>query len=117
VIAQLSAADLALVDRLTWGVNESTAAEFVSLGRDRWIERQLHPGLKDKLPAAAQAQIAAMPISTQPVTEIATSLATQQRTANQIQDPELRRAGQQVNGQAMNEVGRQAAARSILRDL
>src|ERR1700733_9479494 len=111
-IAQLGAADLAFIDRLTWGVNESTAAEFQALGRDRWLERQLHPGAKDRLPAAAQAQIAAMPISTQPVTDIATTLTTQQRTANQIQDPELRKAGQQVSGQAMNEIGRQAAARS-----
>src|SRR5580700_331288 len=116
-IAQLSPADLAFIDRVTWGVNESTAAEYQMLGRDRWLERQLHPAAKDRLPAAAQAQIAAMPISTQPVTDIATALTTQQRTANQIQDPELRKAGQQVSGQAMNEIGRQAAARSILRDL
>jgi len=27
-----------------WGANESTAAKFAALGRDRWLERQLHPG-------------------------------------------------------------------------
>src|SRR6266436_551320 len=113
----LSAADIAFIDRVTWGVNESTAAEYQALGRDRWLERQLHPGPKDKLPAAAQTQIAAMPITTQPMVESAWSLRTQQQAANQIQDPEPKKAAQQAFQQAMNELGRQTAARSLLRDL
>ena len=94
---KLGAADLAFIDRVTWGVNESTAAEFLVLGRDRWLERQLHPGREG--PAAApppKPPIAAMPIATQPVTEIAWPLTAQQRTANQIQDPEQRKTGQQA---------------------
>jgi Protein of unknown function (DUF1800) len=121
VSTPLSAVDLALIDRVTWGVNESTATEFQVLGRDRWLDRQLHPGAKDKLPAAAQAQIAAMPITTQPVTEFAWSLSAQQRAANQIQDPEQKKASQQAYQQTfqqtMNELGKQAATRSLLRDL
>ena len=117
VSTPLIAIDLALINRLTWGVNESSAAEFQMLGRDRWLDRQLHPGPRDKLPAAAQAQIAAMPIMTQPMTEFAWSLRAQQQAANQIQDPEPKKAAQQAYQQAMNEIGRQAAARSLLRDL
>lgn len=60
----LSALDLAFINRVTWGVNASTAAEFQALGRDRWLDRQLHPGPKYRLPAAAEAQIAAMQITT-----------------------------------------------------
>jgi len=115
--AQLGAADLALIDRLTWGVNESTAAEFSALGHDRWLDRQLHPGPKDRLPPAAQAQIAAMPIATQAMTEFMPALAAQQRALNQVQDFEQKKAAQQAHQQAMNEFGRQAAARSLLRDL
>jgi uncharacterized protein (DUF1800 family) len=115
--APLSAADLAFIDRVTWGVNESTAAEFQALGRDRWLERQLHPGAKDRLPPAAQAQIAALPITTQPMAESAWLLTAQQRAANQIQDVEPKKAAQQAFQQAMNELGRQAATRSVLRDL
>jgi uncharacterized protein (DUF1800 family) len=113
----LSPADLALIDRVTWGANESTAAEFVALGRDRWLERQLHPGPKDRLPAAALAIINALPIATHPVTEIAWPLAAQQRNANQIPDPEQKKTLQQAFQQALNELGRQAATRSLLRDL
>jgi len=113
----LSPADLAFIDRVTWGANESTAAEFVALGRDRWLERQLHPGPKDRLPAAALAVINALPIATHPVTEIAWPLAAQQRNANQIPDPEQKKTLQQAFQQALNELGRQTATRSLLRDI
>ncbi len=115
--AQISATDLALLNRLTWGANESAAAEFAALGRDRWIDRQLHPGGKDRLPAAAEAQIAAMPITMRPLAELGPAMAAMGRTANQIPDPELKKASQQAFQQAMNELGRQAIARSLLRDL
>jgi uncharacterized protein (DUF1800 family) len=113
----LSAADLAFIDRVTWGANESTAAEFLALGRDRWVERQLHPGPKDRLPAAAQAIINALPIAAHPLTEIAWPLTAQQRNANQIPDAEQKRTLQQAFQQSLNELGRQAATRSLLRDL
>ena len=112
----VSPADLAFIDRVTWGANESTAADFLALGRDRWLERQLHPGPKDRLPAAAQAIIDALPIATHPVTEITWPLAAQQRNANQL-DPEQKKALRQAFQQALNELGRQAATRSLLRDL
>jgi uncharacterized protein (DUF1800 family) len=102
---------------VTWGANETTAAEFLALGRDRWLERQLHPGPKDRMPAAAQAIINAMPIATRPVTEIAWPLTAQQRNANQIPDPDQKKTLQQAFQQALNELGRQAATRSLLRNL
>jgi uncharacterized protein (DUF1800 family) len=113
----LSPADLAFIDRVTWGANESTAAEFVALGRDKWLDRQLHPGPKDRLPVAAQDQINALPVASRPLTEIAFPLTTQQRNANQIPDPEQKRILQQAHQQALNELGRQAQTRSLLRDL
>jgi uncharacterized protein (DUF1800 family) len=113
----LSAADLAFIDRVTWGANESTAAEFAALGRDRWLDRQLHPGPKDRLPAAVQDQINALPISTRPLTEIAFPLTAQQRNASQIPDPEQKKILQQAHQQALNELGRQVQTRSLMRDL
>jgi uncharacterized protein (DUF1800 family) len=116
-VVTLSPADLALIDRVTWGANESAAAEFAALGRDRWLERQLHPGPKDRLPAAAQAIINGLPVATRPLTEIAWPLTAQQRNANQIPDPEQKKTLQQAFQQSLNELGRQAATRSLLRDL
>jgi uncharacterized protein (DUF1800 family) len=111
-----SAGDIAFIDRVTWGVNESTVAEYQGLGRDRWLERQLHPG-PDRLPPAAQDIIRALPLATKPLTEIAFPLTAQQRNANQIPDPEQRKVLQQAFQQELNELGRQAATRSLLRDL
>jgi uncharacterized protein (DUF1800 family) len=102
---------------VTWGANESTAAEFVALGRDKWLDRQLHPGPRDRLPAAAQDQVNALPIASHPLTEIAFPLTAQQRNANQIPDPEQKKILQQAHQQALNELGRQAQTRSLLRDL
>jgi uncharacterized protein (DUF1800 family) len=113
----LSPADLALIDRMTWGVNTSVASQYLAVGRDRWLDDQLHPPPKDRLPAAAQAMINAMPIATKPVAEIAMSLAAQSRTANQIADIEQKKAAQQAYQRAMNDAARQAATRSLLRDL
>jgi uncharacterized protein (DUF1800 family) len=116
-VITLSPADLAFIDRVTWGANESTAAAFVALGRDRWLDRQLHPGPKDRLPAAAQTIINSLSVATHPVTEIAWPLTAQQRNANQIPDPEQKKTLQQAFQQSLNELGRQAATRSLLRDL
>jgi uncharacterized protein (DUF1800 family) len=114
--APLTAADIAFINRVTWGVNESTVAEYQAVGRDRWLERQLHPG-PDRLPPAAQNIFRALAIATKPLTEIAFPLTAQQRNANQIPDPEQRKVLQQAFQQELNELGRQAATRSLLRDL
>ena len=113
----LGAADIKLIDRITFGVNGSSAAGFLSIGRDRWLEVQLHPGPKDRLPAPGQAIINAMPISNVVASERAMALAAQARAANQIQDAEQKKVAQQSYQHALNDLARQAATRSLLRDL
>src|ERR1700761_615947 len=113
----LSASDLALIDRVTWGVNTSTAVQYMAMGRDRWLDAQLHPAPGDRLPGAAQAIVAAMPIAAKPVAESAIALAAQSKAANQVEDIEQKKAAQQGYQQAMNDAARQAATRSLLRDL
>ena len=115
--AELKAADFALMDRLTWGVTPSAAAHFKSLGTDRWIEEQLHPPQIVALPPSIQAQIEAMPDINKLPFDIANAFDQQGRSANQIADPDQKKAAQQVYQQAMNDRARQAAARSILRAL
>src|ERR1700748_88459 len=73
----LSASDLALIDRVTWGVNTSTAVQYMAMGRDRWLDAQLHPAPGDRLPGAAQAIVAAIPIATKPMAETTIALAAQ----------------------------------------
>jgi uncharacterized protein (DUF1800 family) len=113
----VSPSDLALIDRVTWGVNTSTAAQYIAMGRDRWLDAQLHPAPGDPLPSAAQAIVAAMPIASKPMAETVIALAAQSKAANQVEDIEQKKAAQQGYQQAMNDAARQAATRSLLRDL
>ena len=115
--SSLGPADLRLLERATWGPNQSTAAEFVAIGRDHWLDAQLHPPQKDRLPPAAQAMIDGLPITTTPLPDLAMPLAAQQRSANQIQDVEQKKAAQESYQKAMRDLAAQSATRSLVRDL
>ncbi|MDR3468128.1 MAG: DUF1800 domain-containing protein [Xanthobacteraceae bacterium] len=112
----ISPRDLVLLDRLTWGATASSVAHLQSLGTERWLQEQLHPG-NEPLPEAAKTQVETMADVHRPLVEIATAFDTQGKTANQIPDAELKKAAQQAFQQGMNDRGRQAQARSILRAL
>lgn len=114
--AQLAAQDVALLDRLTWGVNASTAAHLREVGTERWLQEQLHPA-NAALPAAVRSQIEAMPDVHRFPFDIVGSFDAQAKSANTVADPEQKKAAQQVYQQAMNDRARQAAARSILHAL
>jgi uncharacterized protein (DUF1800 family) len=115
--ADLNPSDMALIDRLTWGINASTAAHFQAVGAERWLAEQLHPAPGDVLPAAARAQIEAMPDVHKFPFDIAVAFEQQAKSANQVVDPDQKKAAQQVFQQAMNDRAKQAAARTILRAL
>ena len=113
----LKPAELALLNRVTWGANAADAAELGALGPERWLQRQLHPPADDRLPPAAQAQIDALPISHTPLTALVVDLDAQNKAANQLTDPDQKKAAQSAYQQAMTALARQAATREILRDL
>src|SRR5277367_6392412 len=114
---ELNPHDLMLLDRLTWGINASSAAHLQAVGVDRWLGEQLHPAAEVALPDAVKKQIEAMPDVHKFPFDIAVAFDQQGKAANQITDPDLKKAAQQAYQQAMNDRGRQAAARSILRAL
>src|SRR5271157_4725753 len=115
--ADFNPTDLALLDRLTWGINASSAEHLRAIGTERWLQEQLHPASNTALPEAAKAQIEAMPDVHKFPFDIAISFEQQAKSANQVVDPDQKKAAQQVYQQAMNDRARQAAARTILRAL
>ncbi|WP_341990679.1 DUF1800 domain-containing protein [Azorhizobium sp. AG788] len=108
--------DVLLVDALTWGANASTMAAFRTLGREAWLQGQLHPKA-DLLPEAAQKQIDALPITGTSATVLAAQFEAGAKAANQIADPAEKMAAQKAFQDAMNALARQAASASILRAL
>jgi uncharacterized protein (DUF1800 family) len=115
--ADLAPHDLIFLDHLTFGVNASSAAHLQAIGSERWLNEQLHPAANSALPEAAQSQIEAMADVHKPLLEIMASFDAQAKSANQVTDPDQKKAAQQVYQQAMNERMRQAQARSVLRAL
>ena len=115
--AELSAHDMALLDRLTWGINASSAAHFQAVGAEHWLLEQLHPPGSSRLPDSAQAEIEAMPDVHKAPFDIAVEFEQQAKAVRETTDPDQKKAAQQAYQQAMNERGKQAASRSILRAL
>jgi uncharacterized protein (DUF1800 family) len=115
--AELNLRDLTLLDRLTWGINASSAAHLQAVGTERWLAEQLHPAPGSALPDAAMAQIEAMPDVHKFPFDIAVAFDQQGKAANQITDPDQKKAAQQAYQQAMNDRTKQAAARSVLHAL
>ena len=113
----LSASDLALLNRITWGANASTVQRFSRLGAETFISEQLHPPSGEWLPPSVQAQIDAMKISQQPAAQLAIELEQQRRDANAITDLERKRDARRIYRQALADLRREAATRSLLRDL
>jgi uncharacterized protein (DUF1800 family) len=117
VNAQLSPADLALLNRVTWGVSASSAADMARLGPAKWLDGQLHPAAGDHLPPDARAQIDALPISHTTVTDLARNLDAENKAANALTDPDQKKTAQQAYQQDLQTWLKQAVSRQILRDL
>ena len=115
--AELNPREMVLLDRLTWGINASSAAHLQAVGTERWLAEQLHPASTGRLPDAAKALIEAMPDVHKFPFDIAVAFDQQAKAANQIVDPDQKKAAQQAFQQAMNDRTKQAAARSILHAL
>jgi uncharacterized protein (DUF1800 family) len=113
----ISAHDLALVNRITWGETPSAVADLQRLGANRWLDQQLHPSSEPDLPPAIQGQIDAMPSLNTSVAALVVDMDAQNKAANQMTDPDQKKLAQQAYQKAMTDLGRQAAARSLLRDV
>jgi uncharacterized protein (DUF1800 family) len=115
--AKLTPRDMILLDRLTWGINASSAAHLQAVGTERWLAEQLHPAPNSALPEAVRSQIEAMADVHKLPFDILVAFDSQAKSANQVADPDQKKAAQQVYQQAMNDRGKQAASRTVLRAL
>ncbi|MDB5594681.1 MAG: hypothetical protein JWM36_1642 [Hyphomicrobiales bacterium] len=115
--SDLPRANIALVDTITWGMNASTLAAFNVLGREKWLQSQLHPAQGSRLPDAVQTRVDALASTKRSARDLAVDFDAQARALNQITDPEQKAAAQKAVQSGMTDVERQAEAASILRAL
>jgi len=111
----LSAEELMLLNRVTWGANASSAREMAATSTGRWLERQLKPPQGDDLPPEAKAQVAAMTITQRSMRELATKQAGRRREFRRMNDPAKAKEAQQALQQDLSKLARETMTRSALR--
>jgi uncharacterized protein (DUF1800 family) len=109
------AAELQVLNRVSWGANASSFADIARTGTGRWLDAQLRP-FPAGLPADAQQRIDAMTIAQRPIAEIAADLERQRR-AFQNAGAEERKAERQAFQQELTRLAREAQTRMLLRAL
>ncbi|MBV8682220.1 MAG: DUF1800 domain-containing protein [Caulobacteraceae bacterium] len=111
----ISAHDLAVVNRVTWGADDAAVRRVERMGLSAWLQQQLHPG--EALPPAVQAQIAALPISHETDAQLVAEDHARRVALKDIADPEAKQKAAQAANQAVKDLIAQTADRSLLRDL
>jgi len=105
------------LNRVSWGVSLTSYQQAGKTGYEAWLEQQLHPG-PAVLPPAAQAQIDALTISQKPLTQLVQELEQQRRDYDKAMvDDDAKKAAQRAYQQELNRLAKEAATRSLLRDL
>jgi uncharacterized protein (DUF1800 family) len=105
-----AASDLALVNRVGWGVDGTPVPPH-------WLDQQLHPGDDDGLPQAVQDQITAMEISQKTLGQLNAELRDLRQAAQKLKGTPDYDAAQKAYQQKLNDLDRQAQTRSLLRDI
>ena len=117
----LAPRELGLVNRVTWGVSAATAADLQRLGRRDWLQAQLHAGTDAALPAGVQASIDALSISRTPfetlVGEAESLRLDSVAMAKRASDDGARQDARRAYQQSLTRIVREAATRSLLRDV
>ncbi len=107
-------ADLAWLNRLTWGVDSASVAQWRNGSRRDFIETQLHPAPDAVLPPEAQAQLDAIAARQKDLVATLTETEQRRRDADASTDDEVKKAAQQAYQQDMNRRAREAATQLLL---
>ncbi|MDP9108056.1 MAG: DUF1800 domain-containing protein [Pseudomonadota bacterium] len=112
----VDANEVRVINRVTWGINGATAETARLMGVGRYLETQLHPRAAS-LPAPIEAQIALMTISQQALPQLTQHLEDMRKSADAIANDEEKKSAQQAYQQELNRLAKEAATRSLLRDV
>ncbi|PHV21680.1 hypothetical protein CSQ92_00760 [Janthinobacterium sp. BJB446] len=111
-----SAQDIAMLERVSWGVNGGSVRQVQAQGWNAYLQAQLHPG-KAALPPAIAAQIDAMTISQVPLDQLVFSIEQKRKESAGVMDDMAKQQAQKEYQQELNRLAREAATRSLLLDV
>jgi uncharacterized protein (DUF1800 family) len=107
----------ALHNRLTWGLEGGPQENQEPTDDSAWLERQLHPSDDDGLPQPVADQIAAMEISQKSLTQINAEVRALQKDSQAAKGTPAFDAARKACQGKLNDLGREAQTRSLLRDI
>ena len=106
-------AALKVVNRITWGLNASTAKHVEKIGLNAYLTEQLNP--VGSLPAPIAQEIAAMTISQQSTVDLVQLMERKRKDSDAIKDDAEKKTAQQAYQTELNRIARESAARSLWR--
>lgn len=118
--SSLHTADLAsypLLNRLSWGANDTDMARIQKMGSSDWLKQQLDGSSAYALPPAVQTRIDALTIQRRSLMDIALDLRAMKQRGEAMASEDDRKKGQKDLQEEMNRLAHEAATRHILRAL
>jgi uncharacterized protein (DUF1800 family) len=107
---------VSMLNRVSWGVSPDAVRQMNALGWPAYLAAQLQPSAAP-LPAAAEAQVAAMTITKRPLVELVMEMQQQRKSADATLDDDAKKAAQKAYQGELSRLAREAATRSLLRDV
>jgi uncharacterized protein (DUF1800 family) len=111
------AADLALLNRVTWGVDSAGVRELTRQSRRDYLQAQLHPSATPRLPPGVQAQLDALGLRSRTMPAWVVEMEQRRRDADAIAVDDAKKTAQQTYQQDMNRLARDAATQTLLNAL
>lgn len=105
----------AILNRITWGASSSSFHEIKTVGADRFLAQQLHPG-GDRLPPLIETQINNLTISRRALDQLVIELEQRRKQIDTLVSDDEKMAAQHAYQEELNTLAREAAVRSLLRD-
>jgi uncharacterized protein (DUF1800 family) len=107
----LTRGDLRWLSRVTFGIDSTTVARYQRLGREKFLDEQLHPPADD--PAGLAADISAIPVTQQTAEARVKAMRAEQQRINTIATEDEKQKARM----ALNQSGNQAVYETTKRHL
>jgi len=109
----LSVQDVRWLTRVTFGLNAGTVARYERLGREKFLDEQLHPAKDDPEPLATH--VAALPMAHETATERMIAVRVEQQRINGLATDDEKQQARTALNQKGNEVVYETMKRHLMR--